>query len=203
MSEEQRKQLETAQQTLPDAQKRAEEAANRAYQARSQAAKARARLDGLTTHLNNSDPPRISSENSFVVRWLRNQREEGEDLSTSQHENAPDAWIEAYIAGREKSAPTPTSHHSAVRIELPVFSCRSLDWFCRIDLLYALVQNTPKPAGERLAILKERLRCTSAEELVYGLGGGELAYKETFSRLKQKCGRRDVMKAAHKSQSEV
>lgn len=60
----------------------------------------------------------------------------------------------------------------------------------------ALVHDTPKSPGEKLALLK-RFLCGDCLDLVYGLGGGEAAYIETLVRLKQTCGRRDVMRAAH------
>ena len=35
------------------------------------------------------------------------------------------------------------------------------------------------------------------QDIVYGLGGGEEAYKEALIRLKETCGRRDVMRTVH------
>ena len=49
---------------------------------------------------------------------------------------------------------------------------------------------------EKLAILKKSLKGPCAN-IVRGNGGGESAYKEALSRLKEYCGSRDVMRAAH------
>jgi hypothetical protein len=62
-------------------------------------------------------------------------------------------------------------------------------------LFRALVHDTPKSAGEKLALLKRHLR-GDCLDLVYGLGGGESTYKEALVRLMQNYGRRDVMRAA-------
>ncbi|EFX65163.1 LOW QUALITY PROTEIN: hypothetical protein DAPPUDRAFT_265126 [Daphnia pulex] len=62
-------------------------------------------------------------------------------------------------------------------------------------LYRALVHDSGKSAGEKLAILKRHLK-GDCLDLVQGLGGGEPAYIEALVRLKQSCGRRDVMRAA-------
>uniref|UniRef100_A0A5S6Q9W9 Uncharacterized protein n=1 Tax=Trichuris muris TaxID=70415 RepID=A0A5S6Q9W9_TRIMR len=50
--------------------------------------------------------------------------------------------------------------------------------------------------GEKLAVLRSSLK-GDCRDLVYGLGGGEDAYKEALRSLKASCGRRDVIRAAH------
>jgi hypothetical protein len=47
-----------------------------------------------------------------------------------------------------------------------------------------------------LAILKRNVRGETAD-MVYGLGGGEGAYKDALRRLKATCGSRSVMRAVH------
>ena len=83
-----------------------------------------------------------------------------------------------------------------MKAELEVYSGAALDWFSWIDLFKALVHNSNKTPGEKLAILKRNLK-GNLTDIVYGLGGGEAAYKEALVRLKENCERRDVMRAAH------
>lgn len=210
---EQRRQLAIAQQAVLEAEQQAEEARSRANEARVHmeevAASIRSldldpalRVPSVRAPSLTGNGPRDTFDNPMTLRWLTQQREWSRqpceavpDLILS--EEGPDAWIDRYITGRENPVVHSSSHHSSVKIELPSFSCRALDWFGWVDLFHALVHITPKSAGERLAILKEKLRGTPAEDLVYGLGGGEMAYKEALNRLKHKYGRRDVMRAAH------
>ncbi|KAK4007579.1 hypothetical protein OUZ56_012737 [Daphnia magna] len=65
-----------------------------------------------------------------------------------------------------------------------------------IDLFRALVHDTANTPGEKLALIKRYLR-GNCLDVIYGLGGRERAYMEALTRLKQTCGRRDVMRAAH------
>lgn len=58
------------------------------------------------------------------------------------------------------------------------------------------MHKTTKSTGEKLALLKRHLK-GDCLDFVHGLGGGEEAYIEALVRLKQSCGRRDVMRAAH------
>ncbi|KAI9557306.1 hypothetical protein GHT06_017134 [Daphnia sinensis] len=94
--------------------------------------------------------------------------------------HAPDEWINDYC----------------IRVDLEVYSGRALDWFEWIDLFHSLVHQTGKTPGEKLAILKRNVKGETAD-LVYGLGGGELSYKESLHRLKGTCGSRAVIRAAH------
>ncbi|KAI9549791.1 hypothetical protein GHT06_006355 [Daphnia sinensis] len=92
--------------------------------------------------------------------------------------------------------PTASNFRSTVTVVLDVFHGKSLEWFTWIDLFRALVHDTANTPGEKLAVLKRYLR-GSCLDVIYGLGGGEPAYMEALTRLKQTCGRRDVMRAAH------
>ncbi|EFX68633.1 hypothetical protein DAPPUDRAFT_259832 [Daphnia pulex] len=111
-------------------------------------------------------------------------------------QETPDTWIDLYSAGRLPPIITARSTRSSVSAELEPFDGKALEWFSWIDLFRALVHDTPKSPGEKLALLKRFLR-GDCLDLVYGLGGGEAAYIEALVRLKQTCGRRDVMRAAH------
>ena len=71
-----------------------------------------------------------------------------------------------------------------------------MDWFTWIDLFRALVHDTGKSPGEKLALLHRYVR-EDCLDVIHGLGGGEGAYIEAKVRLKESCGRRDVMRAAH------
>lgn len=59
-----------------------------------------------------------------------------------------------------------------------------------------MVHQTNKLPGEKLAILEKSLRGGCAN-IVFGLGGGEEAYKEALRRLRHRYGRRDFMRASH------
>jgi hypothetical protein len=54
---------------------------------------------------------------------------------------------------------------------LEIYSGKALDWFEWIDLYRALVHDSGKSAGEKLAILKRHLK-GDCLDLVQGLGGG-------------------------------
>ncbi|KZS20667.1 Uncharacterized protein APZ42_012603 [Daphnia magna] len=85
---------------------------------------------------------------------------------------------------------------STLSVDLDLFHGKSLEWFSWIDVFRALVHATVNSPGERLALLKRYLR-GNCLDVIYGLGGGEPAYMEALTRLKQTCGRRDVLRAAH------
>lgn len=76
------------------------------------------------------------------------------------------------------------------------FDGSSLQWFEWIGLFKTLVHDTSRAPDEKLAILKRSLKGPCAH-IVRGNGGGESAYKEALTRLKEYCGSRDVMRAAH------
>jgi len=65
-------------------------------------------------------------------------------------------------------------------------------------LFKSLVHDTAASPDEKLAILKTHLHgsCLSS---IRGFDGGELAYKEALTQLKNDCGRKDVMRLAHAS----
>ena len=111
--------------------------------------------------------------------------------------NAPDDWIEEYCSGKEKPLVIRgDNRHSSVRVDLEIYSGRAVDWFEWIELFHALVHRTNKSPGEKLAILKRNVRGETAD-MVYGLGGGEGAYKDALRRLKATCGSRSVMRTVH------
>ena len=114
----------------------------------------------------------------------------------NNNQEAPDDWIDLYSAGLLLPVHSEFSSRSAVSAKLDVFHGKALEWFAWIDLFHALVHDTPKTAGEKLALLKHYLK-GECLDVVYGLGGGESAYKQALVRLKEAYGRRDVMRAAH------
>lgn len=115
--------------------------------------------------------------------------------STRVH--APDDWIDEYCSGKEKPLVITGDHrHSSVRVDLEIYSGRAVDWFEWIEFFHALVHRTSKSPGEKLAILRRNVRGETAD-IVYGLGGGQGAYKDALRRLKTTCGSRSVMRAAH------
>ena len=108
---------------------------------------------------------------------------------------APDQWVDDYCSGAAPVCWTGRGTRSAPS-NLPRFSGRSLEWFAWIDSFYALVHVTDRSPGEKLGLLRSCLPPDLCD-LIYGLSGGEAAYKETLRTLKENCGRRDVMKIAH------
>ena len=110
--------------------------------------------------------------------------------------SAPDEWIDHYCHGALPPVVSSRSSRSSVSVDLEVYQGRTLDWFGWIDIFKALVHDTPKSPAEKLAVLKRYIRGDSLDA-IHGLGGGEDAYKEALVRLKQSCGRRDVMRSAH------
>ncbi|XP_057378039.1 uncharacterized protein LOC130700052 [Daphnia carinata] len=135
--------------------------------------------------------------NGNVQRWCADRQRWPTNELVEDHDQAPDVWIDLYSAGQ-----LPPHNwmgrgaHASVKAELEPYSGKALEWFCWIDLFRALVHDTAKSPGEKLALLKRSLR-GDCVDIVHGLGGGEAAYIEALVRLKQNCGRRDVMRAAH------
>ncbi|KZS08408.1 Uncharacterized protein APZ42_027611 [Daphnia magna] len=84
---------------------------------------------------------------------------------------------------------------STIKAEFDDFHGQALEWFTWIDLFRVLVHDTTRAVTEKLAILKRHLRKECAD-MVHGLGGGETAYVEALTRLKETYGRRDVMRTA-------
>ncbi len=124
-----------------------------------------------------------------VMDWVRCMPEE----------SCPDSWIDEYVAGRTPPLITSGSGRlSSVTIKLDIYTGRAVDWYSWVDLFKSLVHDTAASPGEKLAILKTHLHgsCLSS---VRGFGGGELAYKEALTQLKNDCGRKDVMRLAHAS----
>ena len=113
-------------------------------------------------------------------------------------EELPDSWIDDYWDGIKKPSSRNRSagEKTSVKAELEVYSGAALDWFSLFDLFKVLVDNSNNTPGEKLAILKRNLK-GNMTDIVYGLGRGEAAYKEALVHLKENCGRRVVMRAAH------
>ena len=108
----------------------------------------------------------------------------------------PDSWIDEYHAGFEPIFEHREVSRAIVSATLDEYSGKALECFQWIDLFHSLVHRSAQSPGEKLAILKKSLK-GDALDVVYGLGGGEDAYKEALKRLKEAFGRRDVMRAAH------
>ena len=137
-----------------------------------------------------------ATQMNAAARWRNDQSGHSPHYNPRRVEN-PDDWIDQYRAGQ--LAPVSWQEfgaRSSVRADLEPYSGKSLEWFSWIDLFRALVHDTGKAPGEKLAILKRNLR-GDCLNVVYSLGGGEDAYMEALFRLKQTYGRRDVMRAAH------
>jgi hypothetical protein len=178
---------------LAEAQARADEAAGNAERARQEAEEAQLALQRLNLEEDrmSSVSQRQPNPNPLVTDLRLRQRQ----LNMPTSSEAPDDWIDSYAAGLLRPV-QGSSSRSSVKTELEAYTGKSLDWFEWIDLFRALVHDTGKFPGEKLAILKRHLKGDCAN-LVHGLGGGEPAYIEALVRLKQSCGRRDVMRATH------
>jgi flagellar biosynthesis GTPase FlhF len=132
----------------------------------------------------------LEKRSPAAEEWLNKQR------NLNDNQDAPDDWIDLYNNGRLLPVHSKFSSRSAVSAELDVYTGKAIEWFGWIDLFRALVHDTPKTPGEKLALLKHYLK-GECLDVVYGLGGGESAYKQALVRLKETFGRRDVMRAAH------
>ncbi|XP_045027713.1 uncharacterized protein LOC116922554 [Daphnia magna] len=192
--------LRTARQRADVAQRQAEEARSQAEAAsgRAEAARLAAEEARQALHQFNIEEDRFSSVSragppfpSLAANWVQQQRQQN---MLKLHE-APDDWIDQYAAGHLNPS-NGACYRSPVSADLDSYAGKALDWFEWIDLFRALVHDTGKSPGEKLALLKRHLK-GDCSDLVHGLGGGEAAYKEALVRLKQSCGRRDVMRAAH------
>ncbi|XP_046632671.1 uncharacterized protein LOC124312218 [Daphnia pulicaria] len=139
---------------------------------------------------------RFTSVSQRPITPAEDGSEQQRRMNINNNQENPDTWIDLYSAGLLPPVVATHSTRSSVSAELESFEGKALEWFSWIDLFRALVHDTPKSAGEKLALLKRYLR-GDCLDLVYGLGGGEPAYIEALVRLKQTCGRRDVMRAAH------
>ncbi|XP_045032663.1 uncharacterized protein LOC123474519 [Daphnia magna] len=183
---------------LAVAQQRAHEARMQADAARAAAEEAERDLQRLSI----DDRESFSSAHYYnpiatrnVADWLLHPRTKFSQPPATNVE-APDDWIDAYCSGTLPPTASQRKFRSTVAVELDVFHGKSLEWFTWIDLFRALVHDTANTPGEKLAVLKRYLR-GNCLDVIYGLGGGKPAYMEALTRLKQTCGRRDVMRAAH------
>lgn len=178
--------------------RRADEARERLERARMDSENAQLALQQL--HLGEMEQDRFTSlshqvmdpPTSLTEKWLSQQRQ----ANLKSNQESPDDWIDQYSAGLLPPSGNKQSSRSAVSAELDPFNGKALEWFRWIDLFRALLHDTPKTPGEKLALLKRPLK-EECLDVVYGLGGGEQAYIQTLVRLKESYGRRDVMRAAH------
>jgi hypothetical protein len=76
----------------------------------------------------------------------------------NDNQGTPDDWIDQYSAGLLPPISNKLSARSAVSAELASYHGKSLEWFECIDLFRALVHDTPKSPGEKLALLKRYLK---------------------------------------------
>ncbi len=166
---------------LAEAQARADQAAKDAERARQEAEEAQLALQRLNLEEDrmSSVSQRQPNPNPLATDLRLRQRK----LNMSTNSEAPDDWIDRYAAGLLRPN-IGSSSRSSVKTELEAYTGKSLDWFEWIDLFRALVHDTGKFPGEKLAILKRHLKGDCAN-LVHGLGGGEPAYIEALVRLKQ------------------
>ncbi|KAI9555030.1 hypothetical protein GHT06_020327 [Daphnia sinensis] len=148
-----------------------------------------------------TDPTENERQDAIQLRYVQQIGETRE--AARQHlesrANEPPSEIRVIAARPVYSlAPSQRKFRSTVAVELDVFHGKSLEWFTWIDLFRALVHDTANTPGEKLAVLKRYLR-GNCLDVIYGLGGGEPAYMEALTRLKQTCGRRDhgLTKARH------
>ncbi|XP_057380669.1 uncharacterized protein LOC130703066 [Daphnia carinata] len=180
---------------LTIAQRRCDEARERANHVREECHSAQAALRQLTGRPTDPDQfssvsQQVANADPLVNEWLAQQRR------INNKQETPDDWIDQYSAGLLPPVSNNLSARSAVSAELASYQGKSLEWFELIDLFRALVHDTPKSPGEKLALLKLYLE-NECLDVVYGLGGGETAYIQALVRLKETYGRRDVMRAAH------
>ena len=156
-------------QTLAAAQLRAEEATGRAEQARIEAEAAQQALQQLSLDEQRSSISRRHPPNTPLADdWVQRQRQ----LNLPKVPAAPDEWMARYAIGLLKPSIAANSR-SSVKTELEIYSGKSLDWFEWIDLYKALVHDTGKSAGEKLAILKRHLK-GDCLDLVQGERGGRV-----------------------------
>lgn len=188
------------QEEVANALLRAEQARERADRAWQEADEAQNALRLLGIEVPRSNPPPDEDQLTPVSQRPDPPAEDGLNqqrrMNINNNQEIPDTWIDLYSAGLLPPVITTHSTRSAESAELEIFEGKALEWFSWINLFRALVHDTPKSAEEKLALLKRYLR-GDCLDLIYGLGGGESAYIEALVRLKQNCGRRDVMRAAH------
>ncbi|KZS07326.1 Uncharacterized protein APZ42_028974 [Daphnia magna] len=129
-----------------------------------------------------------------VQEWCQKQQVWRQNDLTDEF--PPDGWIDLYREGGLQ-LPQWINHgsRSTNKAELVDFHGQALEWFTWIDMFRDLVHDTTRAVAVKLAILKRYLRGECAG-IVHGLGGGETAYLEALTRLKETYGKRDVMRAA-------
>ena len=141
-------------------------------------------------NLVNSSPFRGSYGREVAGIWV-------EPEGIHSFRTAPDDWITEYVnRGEQPRRNDKDSPRVLVRAVLVPYSGMATDLFSWIDLFKALVHDTNLFPGEKLGLLKNNLK-GKAGDIVYGLGGRKNAYRVALQRLTGKCGRRDLLRAAH------
>ncbi|KZS04619.1 Uncharacterized protein APZ42_032401, partial [Daphnia magna] len=136
--------------------RRADEARERLERARMYSENAQLALQQL--HLGEMEQDRFTSlshqvmdpPTSLTEKWLSQQRQ----ANLKSNQESPDDWIDQYSAGLLPPSGNKQSSRSAVSAELDPFNGKVLEWFRWIDLFRALLHDTPKTPGEKLALLK-------------------------------------------------
>ena len=166
------------------------------------------RKDGAESEMSEKRNPLEHKEETIQVKgqkedsvgkvegWIRDNQWR-KAPKESEGRTVPDAWIEEYVSGRILPEELiQDGGRPSARVELETYDGKALTWFEWIDMFRCLVHESGRPAGEKLALLKRSLK-GPCQDIVYGLGGGDEAYKEALIRLKVTCGRRDVMRTVH------
>ena len=106
---------------------------------------------------------------------------------------APDDWIDRYVQGIKLPDKCIRERPS---IPLSQYDGSSLNWFKWIGMVEAIVHNTSMLPAEKLTMLENSLtgKCSG---MIQCVGGGEAAYKDILKRLKENCGDRRAIRAAH------
>jgi len=134
-----------------------------------------------------------------VEDWLEDPEHLSAPPPLSEEDEAPDEWIDRYIAGRERPVRWDPTRPYSSSAHPGDFSGTALEWFTFADLFNALIHRSPRSVAEKLAALK---RCLKGECTHLVIGAGEAAYKEGLRRLKAEYGDRSVMRVAHMQEIE-
>ena len=85
------------------------------------------------------------------------------------------------------------------QVELSVYKGSPLTWYRWIGEFKCLIHNTGLGPEQKLTVLANHLN-PDDKRLLANLSGGEDAYKYALVTLKKVCGRRDLMRRAHKKE---
>ncbi|KZS09748.1 Uncharacterized protein APZ42_025957 [Daphnia magna] len=146
----------------------------------------------LHTDLQNMEVDQTENERQDAislryVQQIGEARESAREHLESRADEAP-SEIRVIAARPDQPLALPSVVDQPVSVDLDLFHGKSLEWLSWIDLFRALVHDTANTPGKKLGLLKRYLR-GNCLDVIYGLGGGERAYMEALTRLKQTCGR--------------